>query len=140
MASVKVEVRPIENKKWHNKTGQESFTRPKKIQALVDASTMKYATGLSEDDVKDLRSKGVNYDLSDHYNSETPHPFWDSNMAIVKLENNTMFYDMANALDVIKVKIMKASKYVANSMAEYEKGAWPEATHVNFDEAEQAQV
>ena len=140
MASVKVEVRPIENKKWHNKTGQESFTRPKKIQALIDAATMKYATGLTAEDIKSLRDKGVNYDLTDNYNSETPHPFWDSNMAIVKLENNTMFYDMANALDLIKVRIMKASKYVANSMAEYEMGMWPEATHVIFDEAEQAQV
>ena len=75
MASVKVEVRPIESKRWHNKTGQESFTRPKKIQALVDGSTMKYATGLSDQDIKELAKKGVNYDLTAHYNSETPHPF-----------------------------------------------------------------
>jgi len=137
---VKVEVRPIESKRWHNKTGQESFTRPKKIQALVDGSTMKYATGLSEEDKKALIKKGVSYDLTDNYNSDTPHPFWDSNMAIVKLENNTMFFDLDNSLDFIKVKVMKASKYVANSMAEYDLGAWPEATHVIFDEAEQAQV
>lgn len=140
MSSVKVEVRPIESKRWHNKTGQESFTRPKKIQALVDGSTMKYATGLSDQDKKDLVKKGVSYDLTDNYNSETPHPFWDSGMAIIKLENNTMFFDTANALDFIKIRVMKASKYVANSMAEYDLGAWPEATHVIFDEAEQAQV
>lgn len=140
MSSVKVEVRPIESKRWHNKTGQESFTRPKKIQALVDGSTMKYATGLSDQDKKDLVKKGVSYDLTDNYNSETPHPFWDSGMAIIKLENNTMFFDTANALDFIKIRVMKASKYVANSMAEYDLGMWPEATHVIFDEAEQAQV
>jgi hypothetical protein len=140
MASVKVEVRPIESKRWHNKTGQESFTRPKKIQALVDGNTMKYATGLSAEDIKELAKKNVNYDLSDNYNSDTPHPFWDSGMAVIKLENNTMFFDMANALDYIKVRVMKASKYVANSMAEYDQGAWPEATHVIFDEAEQASV
>ena len=137
---VKVEVRPIESKRWHNKTGQESFTRPKKIQALVDGSTMKYATGLTDQDKKDLVKKGVSYDLTDNYNSDNPHPFWDSNMAIIKLENNTMFFDTANALDFIKIRVMKASKYVANSMAEYDLGAWPEATHVIFDEAEQAQV
>ena len=140
MASIQVEVRPIESKKWHNKSGQESFTRAKKIQALVDPSTMKYATGLTEADKKELVKKGVNYDLTDNYNSETPHPFWDSTMAIVKLENNTMFYDMANALDFIKIRVMKASKFVANSMAEYDLGMWPEATHVIYDEAEQAQV
>jgi len=140
MSSVKVEIRPIESKRWHNKTGQESFTRPKKIQALVDATTMRYATGLSEADIKELAKKGVNYDLSPHYNSEAPHPFWDSGMAIIKLENNTMFFDNDNPLDYIKVRVMKASKYVANSMAEYDLGMWPEATHVIFDEAEQASV
>jgi hypothetical protein len=140
MASVKVEVRPIEHKKWHNKTGPESFTRPKKIQALVDPHTMKYATGLSEADIEELRKRGVNYDLTNNYNSEAPHPFWDSNMAVIKLENNTMFFDMDNPVEFIKVRVMKASKYVANSLAEYDAGAWPEATHVIFDEAEQAQV
>ena len=140
MASIKVEVRPIEHKKWHDKTGQESFTRPKKIQALLDSNTMKYATGLTEEDIKALRKKGVNYDLSDNYDSENLHPFWDSSMAVIKLENNTMFFNLDNALEFIKVKVMKASKFVANSMAEYENGTWPDATHVIFDEAEQAQV
>jgi len=140
MASIKVEVRPIEHKKWHDKVGEESFTRPKKIQALLDSSTMKYATGLSDEDIKTLKKKGVNYDLSDHYDSESLHPFWDSTMAVIKLENNTMFFDLGNPLEFIKVKVMKASKFVANSMAEYENGLWPDATHVIFDEAEQAQV
>jgi hypothetical protein len=141
MGSVKVEVRPIEAKRWHNKTGQESFTRPKKIQALVDATTMKYATGLTDAEVKELLTKkNVSYDLTSNYNSDTPHPFWDSNMAVVKLENNTMFFNVDNPLDFIKVRIMKASKFVANSMAEYDLGMWPEATHVIFDEAEQASV
>jgi hypothetical protein len=138
--AINVEVRPIEVKKWHDKKGVESFTRPKKIQALVDPSTMKYATGLTSEDIEELRKKGTNYDLTDSYNSNEPHPFWDSNMAVVKLENSTMFFNLDNALDFIKVKVMKASKFVANSMAEYEEGVFPEATHVIFDEAEQAQV
>ena len=138
--TVNVEVRPIEVKKWHNKKGQESFTRPKKIQALVDPNTMKYATGLSPEDIEGLKKKGVNYDLTDNYNSEAPHPFWDSNMAIIKLENNTMFFNLDNALEFIKVKVMKASKYVANSMADYDLGMYPEATHVIFDESEQAAI
>ena len=52
-----VEVRPIEVKKWHGKKGQESFTRPKKIQALIDPVTMQYATGLTEEDIAKLRGK-----------------------------------------------------------------------------------
>jgi hypothetical protein len=137
--SIVVEVKPIEVQKWHKKTGQESFTRPKKIQALVDPLTMKYATGLTKEDIKKLSAQ-VKYDLSDHFNDTEPHPFWDSNMAIIKLENNTMFFNLDLPLEYIKVKVMKASKYVANSMQEYEEGLWPEATHVLHDEAEVAEM
>lgn len=134
-----VEVRPIETKKWHGKTGAESFTRPKKLHALVNTEKMAYDTGLTAEDIKEL-SKVVNYDLSDHFNSEEPHPFWDSPMAVVKLENNTMFFDISQPLNYIKVKIMRASKFVANSMTDYEQGLYPEATHVIFDEAQQAEL
>jgi hypothetical protein len=135
-----VEVRPIESKRWHGKKGQESFTRPKKIQALVNTETMQYSTGLSDEDIKMLSEKGVRYDLSSHFDSEKPHDFWDSNMAQIKLENNTMFFNTDNTLDFIKVKVMKASKYVANSMRDFDEGLYPEATHVIFDEAEEAEI
>ena len=137
--SIVVEVKPIEVQKWHKKTGAESFTRPKKIQALVDSTTMKYATGLSKEDIKKLAAQ-VKYDLSDHFDDQKPHPFWDSNIAIIKLENNTMFFNLDLPLEYIKVKVMKASKFVANSMKEYEEGLWPEATHVLHDEAEIAEM
>jgi len=135
-----VEVRPIEVQKWHGKKGAESFTRPKKVQALVDPVTMKYATGLTAEDLKFLKEKKVAYDLSDNYDQDTPHPFWDSPMTAIKLENNTMFFNLENPIDYIKVRIMKASKYVANSMTEYEEGLYPEATHVIHDEAEQIEI
>lgn len=138
--STLVEVRPLESKKWHGKTGSESFTRPKKLQALVDTETMKYATGLTSTDIKNLEKKGLKYDLSDNFDSEEPHPFWDSSMSMFKLENNTMFFDIDLPLNFIKIKIMKASKYVANSMAEYNEGLFPEATHVIFDESEEAEI
>ena len=134
-----VEVRPIETKKWHGKTGAESFTRPKTSQALVDTESMSYATGLTSEEIEAL-NKIVKYDLTNHFDSENPHPFWDSPMSKIKLENNTMFFDISQPLNYIKVKVMKASKFVANSMADYEEGKYPEATHVIFDEAEQAEV
>ena len=137
---MKIEVRPIERKKWHNKSGKESFTRPKKIQALVDADKNEYATGLTKEDITKLKEKGVTYDLSPNFNQEQPHPFWDSSMAVVKLENATMFFDTKNPLDFIKVKVLKASKYVANSMKEYDEGLFPDATHVIFDENEEVEV
>lgn len=134
-----VEVRPIETKKWHGKTGKESFTRPKKLHALVNPDTMAYSTGLTKEEIAELNNV-VSYDLSDTYDSENPHPFWDSPMPVAKLENNTMFFDISVPLNYIKVKIMKASKFVANSMKEYEEGLYPEATHVIFDEAQQAEI
>ncbi len=133
-----VEIRPIETMKWHGKTGAESFTRPKKIHALVDSVTTKYATGLTDEDIKSLQEeKNVKYDLSDMFIRDTPHPFWDSPMATLSLENSTMIIDIMQPLNYIKFKIAKASRFVANSIAEYNEGLWPDATHVIYDEKEQ---
>lgn len=136
-----IEVKPIEIEKWHGKKGQESFARPKKLQALVDGATMQYATGLNDADIESLKKEGgVNYDLTPNFNSQEPHPFWDSNMATVKLENNTMFLHINQPLDYIKYSIMKASRFVANSRAELDAGLWPYATHVISDEKEEAEI
>lgn len=136
---MKVEIRPIQRKTWHGKTGQESFKRAIKLKALVDASNMEYATGLT---VQEAEKYGemLKQDLSPQYNPEQPHPFWDSNLATITLENATMFFDLEKTLDLIKVKVLKASKYVANSVQEYNEGKWPEATHVIFDESEEIAV
>ena len=136
---MKIEIRPIPIKRWHGKTGKESFTRPKKIQALVDADNMVYRTGLTEEEQE--KYEGIlKADLSKGYNPETPHEFWDSARGIVKLENATMILDTEKPLDFIHWKIMRASKYVANSMKEYEEGLFPEATHVIFDESEEVEA
>lgn len=136
-----IEIRPIEAKKWHGKTGSESFTRPKKLRALVDGTTSKYATGLTDKEIKALREeKKINYDLSDYYDSEKPHPFWDGSLPVIKLENNTMLFDISQPLNYIKYKIAIASRFVANSVAEYENGQFPDATHVIYDERQQAGV
>lgn len=138
---MKIEVRPIDRKKWHGKTGKDNFTRPKKVQALVDSETMKYATGLSEEDIKMLQDKhNISYDLTSNFNPEKAHPFWDSSISVIKLENATMFFSTDKALDFIKIKMMKSSKYVANSMADYEAGLYPEATHVLIDETEEVEL
>lgn len=136
-----VEIRPIETKKWHGKEKEESFKRPMKLPALVDGETMRYSTGLSSEDIKYLvDEKQVTYDLSSEYNPEKPHVFWDSVLPVIKLENLTQFFNTELALDYIKVKIAKASKYIANSMREYEEGLFPEATHVIHDESEEIEI
>ena len=148
-----VEIKPIEVKKWHGKTGNENFTRPKKIQALIDPDTMQYKTGLdnvnkiyvnpknNEEMMTELEyySQLIGKDLSPLAGNQ-PHEFWDSSMGVVKLENNTIFLNTDNPIDYIKWKICKDSKFVANSMKEYDEGMFPEATHVIFDEQEEIEA
>lgn len=155
MSTTKVQVKPIITSKWHEKKGEESFTKGKVIRALVNVDTMTYATGLDytnrvyddPDGSKtklteaELYSKLLKADLSPQFDMDTPHPFWDSRMSSIKLENRTQLFDVKiNPLDYVKWKIMKESKYVANSMKEYEEGMFPEATHVLFDESEEVEV
>ena len=144
---MKIEVKPVPRKFWHKKSEKESFTRAKKIQALLNTDTMQYATGLSDDDIKLLTKTSkkdggfeVKYDLSSDFNNETPHPFWDSPMAVLKLENRTMIFDDDKALDFIRIHLMKASRFVANSFKEWEEGVFPEATHIIFDEREEIEA
>jgi hypothetical protein len=135
----KIEVRPIDRHKWHGKTGEDSFTRDKKIQALV-GEDMKYQTGLTEEDIAFLTKSGFKGDLSDNYNPDEPHPYWDSKSGVVNLKNATAIYDTSKPLDLIKVAIMRGSKFVANSTKEYEAGEFPNATHVIFNEAEEVEI
>lgn len=134
--STLVEVRPIHIKKWHEKTEKESFTQKKTIRAFIDPDTRKYATGLTEEDKQYLIEKmGFKGDLDDSDLGE-PHPTWDSSDMRVQLHNRTMFFNKAVPSDFIKIAIMKASPFVANSMEDYENGLYPQATHVIFDESQ----
>jgi hypothetical protein len=133
-----VEVRPIERKKWHGKEAQENFAQPLTIECLYDTKTGKYATGLSEDERKKLE-KETGYDLSDEFTNE-PHPFWNSAIAKIKLPARTVVFDTDKPLDYIKVKVLKASKLVANSVREYNEGLYPDALFVIFDEQEEAKI
>lgn len=134
-----VEVRPIETDKWHGKTGRDSFSQPKTIQVLYSNETGKYATGLTEEEaIKWGRETGL--DLSDRFIPGEEHPYWSSSAAQIKLLNSTMFFNTNKTTDKIKVRNLKASKYVANSFKEYKEGKWPDATHVIYDESEEADI
>lgn len=128
-----VEVKPIETGKWHGKTGKDAFARPVTIEALVSSKTGQYATGLNLEDRKRLE-KETGFDLSSEYIQGKAHIFWGSPTAHVKLENKTNIFNTKKAIDEIKVKILKASDLVANSMKEYEEGLFPFARFVIFDE------
>jgi hypothetical protein len=133
----KIEVKPLPMQKWHGKKGKESFFMPQKIQAFADPQSMKYVHGLTEKELTELKEKhGLQYDLSDNFNPEKAHPFWDSNIASVKLENRTMLFYRSNPLDLIRVAIMRVCPYVANSFKDWEDGKYPLATHYIHDEAQ----
>lgn len=151
---MKVEIKPLDIKKWHGKKGKESFQRPIKLHALVDADTNQYATGLDyvnktfkhPDKEGEMMTEAEYYghilgqDLSPIFNLEKPHPFWDGTTPVIKLENNTTILKTEKPLDYIKYKIAKASRFIANSYKEWEEGLFPDATHYIFDEKEEAEV
>jgi len=135
---MKVEVRPIPVNKWHKKEGRESFTRPKVVEALYDENVGGYATGLTKEEEEHYgRLLGVS--LDNKFQHDEPHPTWSEKRFSMVLSNNTMIFDTKDARQYVLVKLLKASKYVANSMKEYDTGGWPYATHVIFDEEEEVE-
>jgi hypothetical protein len=133
-----VEVRPVEKVKWHGKKDHENFTQPIIIECLYDNATGNYATGLNDDDKKRLEER-TGYDLSNNY-TDKPHIFWNSPAGRIKLPAMTTVFDTKKPLDEIKVHVLKASKFVANSLKDYSEGLYPEATHIIYDEAEEVKV
>lgn len=134
----KVEVRPLEVKKWHGKKDKENFSRPKAIEVLYDETTGRYATGLTKEEAAEYGEK-LSVDLSDTFNGEA-HPYWSTKTSWVILPNHTILLNPDKASDFVKIKNLKASKFVANSMEEYNNGKWPFATHVIHDEEEEVNL
>ena len=133
---MKVEIKPLEIKKWHGKKDKESFAQAKTIEVLYNPDTGKYDTGLTEKEAEELGKKlGLN--LNDVYIPEQAHEYWGSKAAKISLPNQTMFLETSKPLEEIKYKNLKASKFVANSLREWEEGLWPDATHVIYSEEEE---
>jgi hypothetical protein len=133
---MKVEVRPIVTKKWHGKEGKDDFSQPKAIEALYDKESGRLATGLTDAEAEEY-GKLLGVDLSNKFNASEAHPFYSQKQAWVFLPNHTVIFDTDKPMDFVKVKMLKASKMVANSQRELAEGSWPEATHVIFDETEE---
>lgn len=131
-----VEIRPLPQKKWHGKKDGESFAQTKAVEVLYDTDTGRYATGLTSEEAEKY-GKLLGVDLSDTYSAATPHPYFSEKASWVSLPNHTLVLNTEKPNDYIKVKHMKASKRVANSMGEWEAGKFPDATHVIFDETEE---
>jgi hypothetical protein len=131
-----VEIKPLPVEKWHKKKGKDSFSQPKTIEVLYNNETGRYDTGLSEEDAEKY-GKAMGVDLGDNFNPNEPHPHWSTKAAWISLPNQTLILDTVKNSEFVKVANLKASKYVANSMKEYNEGLWPDATHVIYSEEEE---
>lgn len=134
-----VEVRLIERERWHGLKGKDTITRPVTIEALLSNLTGKLATGLSPEDQKRLEEI-TGLGLSPDYIPGKPHPFYSSKAGEVKLEPGTNVFDTSKPFDEIKVKLLKASDFVANSQKEYDEGKFPLAQFVIYDEREELEL
>ena len=132
----RVEVRPLPHTKWHGKKGKENISQPKTIEVLYNQTTGRFETGLTEEEAA-IYGKKLGVNLSDRFNVDEAHPFWSSKASWVVLPNHPIFLDTTNPSDFVKIKNIKASKLVANSMKDFEDALYPEATHVIFDEQEE---
>lgn len=135
----KIQVRPLDVDKWHGKKGKESFTGTFTVTPLVDAATGKYKTGLTEEEETEY-GKLLRVDLNPRYNRLKPHEFWDSESAAIRLENRTNFIDKEDPIGFIHTKTLLASKYIANSMKEWQEGLWPDALFVIVDEDTDSEI
>ena len=132
-----IEVKPLPLKKWHGKEGKDDISQGTILEVLVDSRTHRYATGLTEEDIKMLKKKMPGVELDNNYIPGKPHSYWSSKAAKIKLPNKTIILDTSQPQEYIKYKNLKASKYVANSIKDWEDGLFPEATHYIYSEEEE---
>lgn len=134
-----VEVKPIPEKKWHGKTGAESFKQPFVLECLYDTALGAYATGLTPEDEKKYGAL-LGVDLSNKFNANEPHPYFSTAPAKIRLANQTTIFNDEKPSDYVKIKMLKASRFVANSQKELDEGKWPDALFVIHDEYEEVEI
>lgn len=137
-SNLKIEIRPIPNKDNIRDYSQnlEYFSQAHSISAFVDPKTLKYSTGLSEEDLEYLKENNFPYDISDAWVRGKAHEFWESPMTEVELTNKPMFlYPGRNTMDFIKYKFLLVNRLIYASETQMQNGGKPEATHYIYDES-----
>lgn len=128
-----VYVKPILKERWHNLhlQGRTKFADTyDTIQPVYSRKLGHLATGLDEDDAKRL-GKVLGVNLTPASSNE----YWAHFK--VKMHDKTMVFDIKNALDEVRISVLRACKYVANSKKELDEGEWPEAKYLIFDEQQE---
>ncbi len=134
---MKILIKPLPIEKWHGKKGSDDFSRGRILRPLVDSSTYRFKTGLTDKDKAKVAAQLDGIDLDDKY-APGKESFWTSNSVRIKLGNTTTILDTSKSIyDFIKWKLCLASNYVANSYEEWEAGKFPEASYYIFSEEEE---
>lgn len=141
--NLRIEIRPIPNRDGIKGFSEnlEYFSQAHIIAPFVNPVTLKYETGLTEEDIEHLKKEGFPYDISDNYTKGVPHPFWESSMVKVELKNSPIFlFPGKNTLDFVKYKYLLVNSYIYKSESEMLEGSKPEATHYIYNESEEISI
>lgn len=135
---LKIEIRPIPNRNDIKKFSEdlEYFSQSHIIAPFVDPVTLKYVTGLSQEDIKMLEEAKFPYNLSDNYQKGKAHEFWENSMVKVELKNSPSFlFPGKSLIDFIKYKYLLVNNYIYKSEEEMRTGTKPQATHYIYNES-----
>jgi hypothetical protein len=87
------------------KSRQWVFHKAKENASISGHRDNEVPTGLSVADIKDLKAKGIKYDLSDNFDSEVPHPFGIQTWVCLIRKQHYVFW-CKFTFKLIKVKII----------------------------------
>ena len=134
---LKIEIRPIPGRNGIKSFSEnlEYVSQAHILAPFVNPVTLKYATGLTESDVKNLEKEGFPYKLDATYRKGEAHEFWESQIVKVELSSSPIFlYPGKNQIDFVKYKYLLVNNYIYKSEDEMRTGSKPEATHYIYDE------
>lgn len=136
----KIEIRPIPNRNSIKQFSEnlEYFSQSHIIAPFVNPVSLKYETGLSEEDLDYLKESKFPYDISDNYTKGIAHPFWEGSMVKVELKNSPAFlFPGKSLIDFIKYKYLLVNNYIYKSEEELKSGIKSQATHYIYNESEE---
>lgn len=135
---LKIEIRPIPGRNGIKSFSEnlEYFSQAHILAPFVNPVTLKYVTGLTEEDKKYLKEENFPYNIDDTYRKGQAHEFWESQIVKVELRNSPIFlYPGKNLIDFIKYKYLLENNYIYNSEDQMRSGSKPEATHYIYNES-----
>jgi len=137
---LKIEIRPIPGRNGIKQFSEnlEYFSQAHIIAPFVNPVSLKYETGLNEEDKEYLEKQNCPYDLTDNYVRGVSHPFWESQLVKVELINSPVFLHPGKSIiDFIKWRYLLVNNYIYKSEEEMRSGSKPEATHFIYNESEE---